>query len=78
MVPLMELWELMQNVVDARIGMAIMIEKIEKFYSLQSLPCKVLMFTVGVVGVYALANLVLSPIYELGQKFGATLYNKLF
>ena len=68
----------MQNVVDARIGMAIMIEKIEKFYSVQSLPIKVILFAVALIAIYALANLVLPPIYEMGQKFGTTLYNKLF
>ena len=55
-----------------------MIEKIEKFYSVQSLPIKVILFAVGLIVIYALANLVLPPIYEMGQKFGATLYNKLF
>lgn len=55
-----------------------MIEKIEKFYSVQSLPIKVILFVVALIAIYALANLVLSPIYEMGQKFGTTLYNKLF
>ena len=55
-----------------------MIEKIEKFYSVQSLLIKVILFAVALIVIYALANLVLPPIYEMGQKFGATLYNKLF
>lgn len=55
-----------------------MIEKIEKFYSMQSLPIKVMLFIVALIVIYVLANLVLPPIYEMGQKFGATLYNKLF
>lgn len=54
------------------------ITRVENFYSLQSIPVKVLIFIVGVVGVYALETLLLGPIYWVGQKFGEMVYNYLF
>ena len=35
------------------------ITRVENFYSLQSIPVKVLIFIVGVVGIYALGTLIL-------------------
>lgn len=54
------------------------ITRVETFYSLQSIPVKVLIFIVGVVGVYALGTLLLGPVYWAGQKFGEMVYNYLF
>ena len=54
------------------------ITRVENFYSLQSIPVKVLIFIVGVVGVYALGTLLLGQVYWAGQKFGETIYNYLF
>lgn len=54
------------------------ITRVENFYSLQSIPVKVLIFIVGVVGIYALGTLILGSIYWAGQKFGETIYNYLF
>ena len=54
------------------------ITRVENFYSLQSIPVKVLIFIVGVDGVYALGTLILGSIYWAGQKFGETTYNFLF
>lgn len=54
------------------------ITRVETFYSLQSIPVKVLIFIVGVVGVYALGTLLLGPVYWVGQKFGEMVYNYLF
>ena len=76
----------MLRVVDVnREGRALMeriieswITRVENFYSVQSIPVKVLIFIVGVVGVYALGTLILGPIYWVGQKFGETIYNYLF
>ena len=51
------------------------ITRVENFYSLQSIPVKVLIF---IVGIYALGTLILGPIYWAGQKFGETIYNYLF
>lgn len=76
----------MLSVVDVnREGRALMermieswITRVETFYSLQSIPVKVLIFMVGVVGVYALGTLLLGPVYWAGQKFGETIYNYLF
>ena len=55
----------MLSVVDVnREGRALMermieswITRVENFYSLQSIPVKVLIFIVGVVGIYALGTL---------------------
>ena len=41
------------------------ITRVENFYSLQSIPVKVLIFIVGVVGIYALGTLILG--YLLGR-----------
>ena len=76
----------MLSVVDVnREGRALMermieswITRVETFYSLQSIPVKVLIFIVGVVGVYALGTLLLGPVYWVGQKFGEMVYNYLF
>ena len=76
----------MLSVVDVnRDGRALMerrieswITRVETFYSLQSIPVKVLIFIVGVVGVYALGTLLLGPVYWAGQKFGEMVYNYLF
>ena len=73
----------MLSVVDVnREGRALMermieswITRVENFYSLQSIPVKVLIF---IVGIYALGTLILGPIYWAGQKFGETIYNYLF
>ena len=54
------------------------ITRVENFYSLQSIPVKVFIFIVGVVGVYALGTLLLGPVYWAGQKFGEMVYNYLF
>ena len=54
------------------------ITRVETFYSLQSIPVKVLIFIVGVVGVYALGTLLLGPVYWAGQKCGEMVYNYLF
>ena len=54
------------------------ITRVENFYSLQSIPVKVFIFIVGVVGVYALGTLLLGPVYLAGQKFGEMVYNYLF
>ena len=76
----------MLSVVDVnREGRALMeriieswITRVENFYSLQSIPVKVLIFIVGVVGIYALGTLILGLIYWAGQTFGETIYNYLF
>ena len=76
----------MLSVVDVnREGRALMagiieswITRVENFYSLQSIPVKVFIFIVGVVGVYALGTLLLGPVYWAGQKFGEMVYNYLF
>ena len=54
------------------------ITRVETFYSLQSIPVKVLIFIVGVVGASALGTLLLGPVYWAGQKFGEMVYNYLF
>lgn len=76
----------MLSVVDVnREGRALMeciieswITRVENFYSLQSIPVKVFIFIVGVVGIYALGTLLLGSVYWAGQKFGETIYNYLF
>ena len=66
----------MLSVVDVnREGRALMERMIESW---QSIPVKVLIFIVGVVGVYALGTLLLGPVYWAGQKFGEMVYNYLF
>lgn len=54
------------------------VTSVENFYSLQSVPVKVLIFIAGVVAVYALGTLFLGPVYWAGQKFGEMIYNYLF
>ena len=54
------------------------VTRVENFYSLQSVPVKVLIFIAGVVAVYALGTLFLGPVYCAGHNFGEMIYNYLF
>ena len=58
------------------------ITRVENFYSLQSIPVKVFIFIVGVVGIYALGTLLLGPIYwagrSLAKQFTIICFNKKF
>ncbi|EGP67377.1 conserved domain protein [Streptococcus sp. oral taxon 056 str. F0418] len=58
-----------------------MVKKIEKFYSVQSLPIKVILFVVALIVIYALANLVLPPIMRwdksLVQHYTTSCFKKM-